>query len=303
MRQRSLGGAQAVGDQPFGEAVGNQALHLLPDQLIAAESKLLLGLQIEQNDVALLVDHHHGVRRRFHQAAVPPLHLREMALCGLTDRYVADGGNEKDALATLQRAEHQFDGKFAAVLAPAGELDAHSDLLSQGVGCGARSVRDKPLGEAGRDEPDDVLPQQFVAAVSELLLGLEVEQGDVATLVEDHHRVRRRLKNLPIFGQQQARFENRGISRDGADASAHSLLHRFRVTSLSSCGCGRRAMSPGRPYGGVPRRGEARGSMPRGVAVAVSGPPTRLRRPPLACSRTKDGSKVDSRWRVFILSC
>ena len=43
--------AGAVGDQPFRETLGDDVLHLLPDQFVAVIAKLLLRLHIEQNDL------------------------------------------------------------------------------------------------------------------------------------------------------------------------------------------------------------------------------------------------------------
>ena len=53
---------------------------LLAEQLVAAVAELLLRLQVEQHDLAGLVDHHHRVGRRLEQPAVPGLHLRQMLL-------------------------------------------------------------------------------------------------------------------------------------------------------------------------------------------------------------------------------
>ena len=78
LRQRVFRGAQAVGDQPLGEALGNDVRDLLPEQLVAAVAELLLRLHVQQHDLAGLVHHHHRVRRRLEQAAVPALHLRQM---------------------------------------------------------------------------------------------------------------------------------------------------------------------------------------------------------------------------------
>jgi hypothetical protein len=82
----------SVGDQPFREALGNDVLHLLPDQFIAAVSELFLRLNIQQDDLPALVHHHHRIRSRLQQPAVPALHLRQMlfrALRTLMSRIAA----------------------------------------------------------------------------------------------------------------------------------------------------------------------------------------------------------------------
>ena len=73
------------------------------------------------------------------------------------------------------------------------------DLLGQGVLGRAQVVGDQPLGEALRDDVRDLLAEELVAAVAELLLGLDVEQDDLAGLVDDDHRVRRRLEQAAIL--------------------------------------------------------------------------------------------------------
>ena len=118
LRQRVLRGAQAVGDQPLGEALGNDVRDLLPEQLVAAVAELLLRLDVEQDDLAALVHHHHRVRRRFQQPAVAALHLRQVLLRGLAHADVADRRRHQDALGALQRAQHDLDRELAAVLAP-----------------------------------------------------------------------------------------------------------------------------------------------------------------------------------------
>ena len=89
-------------------------------------------------------------------------------------------------------------GNVAAVLAPAGELDPGADLLRQRVLRGAKAVGDQPLREALRDDVRHLLADELVAAVAELLLGLDVEQDDLAALVHHHHRIRRRLQQPAV---------------------------------------------------------------------------------------------------------
>ena len=98
-----------VGDQPLGEALRNDVLHLLPEQLVAAVAELLLRLHVQQHDLAALVHHHHRIRRRLQQPAVPALHLRQMLLRGLAHADVADRRRHQDAFGAFQRAQHDLD--------------------------------------------------------------------------------------------------------------------------------------------------------------------------------------------------
>ena len=76
LRQGPGGGSGAVRDQALREALRDDALDRLADQLVALVSELFFGLEIEQDDVPALVHHHHRIRSRFQQATVSGLHLR-----------------------------------------------------------------------------------------------------------------------------------------------------------------------------------------------------------------------------------
>ena len=114
---------------------------------------------------------------------------REVRVRGLASADVPDRGGHQDAVGALERAEHDLDRELGAVLAQGDELDAGPDLLGQRIGRRAQVVGDQPLGEALRDDVGDLLPDQLVALIAELLLGLEIEQDDVAGLVDHDHRV------------------------------------------------------------------------------------------------------------------
>ncbi len=70
MGQGVLGRAQVVGNQSLGEALGDQIGHGLTEQLIAAIAELLLGLDVEQDDDAILVDDDHRVGRGLEEPPV-----------------------------------------------------------------------------------------------------------------------------------------------------------------------------------------------------------------------------------------
>ena len=58
------------GDDALGEAFGDDIGDRLSDQLVARIAELLLGLKVEQDDQAGLVNDHHGVWSRLEQAAI-----------------------------------------------------------------------------------------------------------------------------------------------------------------------------------------------------------------------------------------
>src|SRR5579872_3193651 len=97
LRQRLGRRSQTVRDQPFREAFRNDVLHLLPDQLIAVISELLLRLNVQQDDLPALVHHHHGIRSRLQQAPILAFHLCQVLFDMLAhyERPIASG--ERDS--------------------------------------------------------------------------------------------------------------------------------------------------------------------------------------------------------------
>ena len=146
-----------------------------------------------------MVHHDHGIRGRFQEPAVAAFHLRQMLLRTLAHADVADCRRHQGAFRTLQRAQHDLDRKLAAVLASPGELDPAADLLRK---CGFRRskiVRNQPLREAFRNDVRYLLPDELVAVVAELLLGLQIQQNDLSALVHHHHRIWSCLQQPAIF--------------------------------------------------------------------------------------------------------
>src|SRR6202167_2710958 len=196
--QSFLGGAKPVCDQTFREALRNDVAHLLAEQLVAAIAELFLRLQIQEHDLALLVHHHHGVGRGFQQTPVPALHLHQMRVGGITHADVADGGGNENALRAAEGAQHDLDGKLAAVLAPRRQLDSGADLLGQSFLGGAKPVRDQAFREALRHDVAYLRAEQLVAAVAELFFRLKIQQHDLALLVHHHHGIGSRFQQTPV---------------------------------------------------------------------------------------------------------
>ena len=199
LRRLAFRKPKVVSHQPFREAFRNDVRYLLPHEFVAVVAELLLGLQIQQDDPAVLVDHHHRVRGRFQQPAVAALHLRQNLFRGLAHADVADRRRHQRSFRALQRAQHDLDRKLAAVLAPSGELDPAADLLRQCAFRGSKIVRNQPLRETLRNDVRHLLPDELVAVVAELLLGLEIQQDDLSALVHHHHRIRSCLQQPAIF--------------------------------------------------------------------------------------------------------
>ncbi len=114
----SSDGPQSVGDQPLRKTFGNDVLHLLAHQFVAAVAELLFRLNIQQHDFSRRVHHHHGVRRRFEQPAVPAFHLRQVLFRSLAHADVADRRRDQNSFGAFERAQHDLDGKVAAIFPP-----------------------------------------------------------------------------------------------------------------------------------------------------------------------------------------
>ena len=69
----------------------------LPEELVARVAELLLGLHVQQHDLAAWFDHDHRVGRGLEQPAVAALHLRQVLLGRLAHADVADRGGDQDA--------------------------------------------------------------------------------------------------------------------------------------------------------------------------------------------------------------
>ncbi len=229
LRQGLGGGAGAVGDQPFGEAFRNDVLDLLPHQFIAAVAELFFRLHIQQNDFSARVHHHHGVGRRFQQPAVSAFHLRQMLFRVLAHADVADRRCYQRAFRAFERAQHDLDGKLAAILAPPGEFDPGADLLRQGLGGGAGAVGDQPFGEAFGNDVLDLLPHQFIAAVAELFFRLHIQQNDLPARVHHHHGIGRRFQQPAVLRSRLLAF-----AEIAADLGKAAQISR----RVAQCGAG-----------------------------------------------------------------
>ncbi len=149
--------------------------------------------------------HPRYVRRGSHEAALEGerdvalllVEPREHLLGGLAFGDVADGRGDQGAVGGLQRAQADLDRELAAVAAQAVQLQARA----HGAGPAVDDVAVPEVGvvpaEPFRDEHLDRSSQQVLPGVSEEGLGLRVDELDRARLVDDHHRVGRRLQQRP----------------------------------------------------------------------------------------------------------
>ena len=151
---------------------------------------MFLRLNIQQDNFAALVYHHHRVRSRFQQPAVPALHLCQMRFRILAHADVANRRRHQDSIRAFQRAQHDLNRKIAPIFSPPVELNPRADLLRQRFRRGSRTVSDQPLREALGNDVLHLLPYQLIPPISELFLRLNIQQDNFAALVYYHHRVR-----------------------------------------------------------------------------------------------------------------
>src|ERR1700730_16091048 len=97
---------------------------------------------------------------------------------------VADRCRHQDSLSAFQRAQHDLNRKLASILPPPGELNPCTDLLRQRLSRGSRTVSDQSFRETFRNDVLHLLPYEFIAAVSELFLRLNIQQDDLPARVD-----------------------------------------------------------------------------------------------------------------------
>ncbi len=78
------------------------------------------------------------------------------------------------------------------------EFDPRADLLRQRFRRASRAVRDQPFRKSFRNDVLHLLPEEFIAAVSELLFRLNIQQHDLSALIHHHHGVRRRFQQPAV---------------------------------------------------------------------------------------------------------
>src|SRR5882757_6438641 len=169
-----------IGEEPVA-AVGmlapvplrQQELDFLVEQLGAREAEELLGLRIDQNDVALPVDDDDRVRRGFEQAL--EFLLRLLALADVADR-----AHDERAFLGLQRTQADFHGELSAVLAQAVELQTHSHGAGPRLGEIVGAMADMRFPETLRQQHLDRLSLELSDRISKEMLGLGVRIHDAA---------------------------------------------------------------------------------------------------------------------------
>ena len=155
------------------KTLGHQCLDWHAQEILARELEEPLCLRVEDDDLAFAVDDDDRVGRCLEKTSKPRFNL--LSCSGVPN----DADDERTRLG-LQRAQADFDGKLAAILAAPGELSA----VAHGTGAGlakivvpvARVVLSEPLG----NQSIDLHAEQLLTGVTEQARGKLVDDDDVA---------------------------------------------------------------------------------------------------------------------------
>lgn len=147
----------------------------------------VLRLRVDQHDVAVAVDDHHGVGCCLQEAT--KLRFDLLALGN-----VANGGRDKHALRCLDGPEADFGGNLGSVLAHTVKVDASTHRARAWTGEIPGAMRWMPFSVARWNQNLHRLADQLGALVTEQSLCLPVDEQDATVLTDDDHRVGRSLE-------------------------------------------------------------------------------------------------------------
>ena len=125
--------------------------------------------------------------------ATSPVFCRRLSAASSGD--VADRGDHHRAAVRQERTQADFDRELPAILSKGVQIQVctHGTPLCglEEPGAVIEMRRTKTLG----DEDFDWFANQFVAVTDEQLLGPEIREDDRALLIDNHHRVWRRVEH------------------------------------------------------------------------------------------------------------
>ena len=115
-------------------------------------------------------------------------------------RDVADHAGHERAAGCCDRAEADLDREFGSVLAQRNQVEAGTHRSQRGSALERQPVFAMLAADPLRQQLFNWPPQQLVPLVAEHTLCLAVDDGDLAILVDDDHRIRRRFQQRPEIG-------------------------------------------------------------------------------------------------------
>ncbi len=114
--------------------------------------------------------------------------------------YVPDDAGDEHTARRLDRAEADFHGEFAAILAAPQKVQARPHRPQLRLFAVTAAMALVMLTDSFGQKHLDFVTQQFGTAVAEHVLRLPIDDGYAATLVDDDHRVRGRLEHRTEIG-------------------------------------------------------------------------------------------------------
>ena len=112
-------------------------------KFVPGVSEPLLRRTFRRTISSALVNHHHGIRSRFQKPTIARLGLCQLPFCVFAHTDIADCGGHQNTPGTIERAQHDLDGKLAAVLSPPREFEPLFRFAAPGHlprMCGQRST-------------------------------------------------------------------------------------------------------------------------------------------------------------------
>ena len=205
----------------FTDRLRDEDFHRLAQELCPRVAEQLFRLCVDDRDVAIAVDDHDGIRRRFEQA--PEFRLAGLQLAQAPERRhvtLADGDQF-----VARSMQHHLDGNQHAVLAPAngfyGDRTALHDLAQADRGFAAEFVRNREI----RNPPADSLFRR----VAEHRLCTAIPGHNPAVLRNRQQCIRRRIQEMLRQGEQFQAFANAFVimSTSAQCRTARRRTHRL----------------------------------------------------------------------------
>ena len=155
------------------KALGHQCLDWHTQEVLARELEEPLCLRVEDDYLAFAIDDDDRVGCCFEETSKPRFDF-------LPCSGVSNDADDQSARLGLQRAQADFDGELAAILAAPGEFSAFPHGTGVGLAKIVVAVASMLLSEPLGNQSLDLHAEQLLTGVTEQALGKLVDNDDVA---------------------------------------------------------------------------------------------------------------------------
>ena len=145
------------------------------------------ALRVEDDHLAFAIDDDDRVGRCFEETSKPRF---DFLSCG----GVPNDADDESTRLGLQRAQADFDGELAAILAAPGELSAFPHGTGMGLAKIVVPVAGMVLSEPLGNQSLDLHAEQLLTGVTEQARGKLVDDDDVGRPIDDDDRIGRSFK-------------------------------------------------------------------------------------------------------------